>query len=252
MKKLISTTAIAALSIGLPAIAQAQTYYEGQPYNAHEACKKNEDKRQIIGGLAGAVLGGVIGSQVSGNGARTEGSAIGAVVGGAAGYGIADKTVDCDPVYPDQSYGSEPYRSSSHSGGYTTVSQPQPVYDDRVTYSNHPVYTQPAYGAGAVSYGTTYNTGTTTYPPYTNQPAQSYQVASPSYQTGSSYGSQNYGSGSSYQTAPAPTYHDTRYVQPVRTAPSYTTTTYARPVSYNRTGYAPRHYHGSYTCHDRH
>ena len=34
---------------------------------------------QLLGGLIGATAGGVFGSQVSGNGARTEGSAIGAV-----------------------------------------------------------------------------------------------------------------------------------------------------------------------------
>ncbi len=235
MKKLISTTAIAALTLGLPSLAQAQSsYYGGETYNAHEACKKGEDKRQVIGGLAGAVLGGVVGSQVSGNGARTEGSAIGAVLGGLAGAGIADKSIDCDPVYNEgRTYGtSYPSHGTTYGGtsygttyGSTTVSQP--VYQDQVTYSNHPVYTQPTYGAGAVNYGTTYNTGTVTYQPYTSHSTQSYTVSQPSYTT--SYPAQT------YQTvAPTPTYHTTSYTRPV-----------SRTTSYYGGG---RHYHGSYAC----
>jgi len=60
MTKLFSAAASAALTLGLPVLipfgAQAQSPHYGEshnaPYNAHEACKKNEDKRQILGGLA--------------------------------------------------------------------------------------------------------------------------------------------------------------------------------------------------------
>jgi len=77
-------------------------------------------------------------SQVSGSGARTEGSAIGAVLGGLAGAGIADKTIDCDPVY------------TTSSTGYPAASTSQ--------------YGASSYGSAqpsAPSYGQTY--GTTTY-----------------------------------------------------------------------------------------
>jgi len=239
MKKLISTTAIAAISLGLPALAQAQSYHQGAPYNAHEVCKKNEDKRQIVGGLAGAVLGGIVGSQVSANGARTEGSAIGAVVGGLAGAGIADKIVDCDPVYPERpvSYGST-YPSQTHHT--TTVSQP--VYQDQVTYSSHPVYSQPSYGAGAVNYGTTYNTGSVTYPPYTSQPAQSYTVSSPTY-ANPTYSGQSYPPVQNYQT---------QSYQTVTSTPTYHTTNYTRPVFRPANYGGPRHYHGRYACNELH
>lgn len=253
MKKLISSTAIAALTLGLPAMAQAQTHY-GETYNAHEACKKNEDKRQIIGGLAGAVLGGVVGSQVSGNGARSEGSAIGAVVGGLAGVGIADKTVDCDPVYEPPQYGSSSTygTGTSHGSAYGTPQNTsyasQPVYTDQVTFSNHPVYTQPTYGAGAVSYGTTQSTGTVTYQPYT--PHQSYTVSQPSYTTGSAYRGTPY-SGQSYPSYQNQSYQTQAY-QTAAPAPTYQTTTYSSPVSYRAPQRRSSHYHGRYACSTHH
>jgi len=242
MKKLTSTIAVTALALAIPATAQAQSsYYGANEYTPHERCKQGEDKRQILGGLAGAVVGGVLGSQVSSRGARSEGSALGAVVGGLAGVGIADKTIDCDPDYTRRhtttgSYGA--YPSSTHS----TYPSSQNVYTDRVTYSNHPVYTQPSYGAGAVSYGTSYSTGSTTYPPYNNS-GHSYQVSSPSYTT----------SNTSYQTYPASYPRSTpSYTAPTtyRTvSPTYTTTSYARPVRQTSgSHYGSTHYHGRYAC----
>lgn len=185
MKSLMSATAlIVAISI-TPTIAAASNYND-----AHERCKRGENNRQIVSGIAGAVLGGVVGSQISGNGARTEGSAIGAVIGGLAGAGIADKSIDCDPNYghqtssvthtqpvyaptqaynPAPAYGStQPQYGSTQSQYSSTQSQygsTQSQYEDRVTVSNHPVYSDPYYGAGAVSQGRTYATGNVTYPP---------------------------------------------------------------------------------------
>ncbi len=226
MTKLISTSAIAIIALGLPSLASAQTsYYNSNGGYAHQACKNKEDNRQILGGVAGAVVGGVLGSQVSGRGARTEGSAIGAVLGGLAGAGVADKTIDCDPVYPGQTYSQYPTSS-------------QPVYQDRVTYSNHPVYTQPQYGAGAISYGTTYTTGTTSYPPYTSQPVyrevpratRQYQTQTISYPATTTYRTTQT-SYPSYQSSYPQTYHRTTYTPP-------------RPIGF--------HYHGSYGCSSTH
>lgn len=45
--------------------------------------------------MVGAVAGGIFGSQVSGNGARTEGSVLGAVLGGGLGAAIADDRRNC-------------------------------------------------------------------------------------------------------------------------------------------------------------
>ena len=266
MKNILKTTAIAAAALTIPAMASAQTYNSGQ-YSPHQACKKKEDKKQIIGGLLGAVAGGVLGSQVSGNGARTEGSAIGAVVGGLAGAGIADKTIDCDPSYPTSSYGERTYQPTSYgqsgyqSSGYQNVGyQSQNQYQDRVTVSNHPVYSDPTYGAtygtGAVSQGTTYNAGTVTYPPQTyNQTYnQGYrttyeQVPMPSTQR-------------VYQASHSqPVYSQPTYRQPTYTQRSVSTPSYRNYGSTHSSGYITRdpyyrpkpvggvrHFHGSFEC----
>lgn len=230
MKNILSSTALVfALSL-TPALAAANS--NGGVYDAHERCKRDEDNRQVLGGVAGAVVGGVIGSQVSGNGARTEGSAIGAVLGGLAGVGIADKTVDCDPVYaesetvyastPTQQYGSQSYgHSSGHIGsqpyGSSQTYGSQVQYDDRVTYSDHPVYSDPTYGAGGVAQGRTYSTGHVTYPPAGNN---------------SQYASRT------YTTAPPVTQ---RVVYTSPTQPTYSNRRVKRRHNNN-------HYHGRYSC----
>jgi len=86
---------LAGAAISLPILALANDYNNG--YNDRgQKCRSQENDAQLIGGLLGAVVGGVAGSQVSGNGARTEGSVIGAVLGGIAGAAIGDESVDCD------------------------------------------------------------------------------------------------------------------------------------------------------------
>jgi len=77
-----------------------------------------------------------LGSQVSGNGARTEGSVLGAVLGGAAGAAIADGNNDCDKIRSGSTY-----RTASNRGydrGYTTN---RTVYTSpRVTTVHHSDY----------------------------------------------------------------------------------------------------------------
>jgi len=271
MKTLISSTAMIIAISMTPAIAAANS----NGYDAHERCKKNEDTRQVLGGVAGAVLGGVVGSQVSGNGARTEGSAIGAVIGGLAGAGIADKTVDCDPVYAESEtiYSSRPVPQYGHTqygtpqpvstqygstsyGTTQTYGGPQPYYEDRVTVSNHPVYSDPNYGAGAVSQGTTYSTGTVSYPPSGNNSQYAYQTYS------STHGARNYTSPStsgSYYTQSQPVTQQVVYSQPAVQQPVYTRpatyqTVYTQPAPVThvrqrrRRGAGRMHHHGRYSC----
>jgi len=236
MKYLISTSVLGLAVCMTPAIAAANSYNTG--YSAHDACKRGEDNRQVLGGLAGAVAGGVFGSQVAGSGARTEGSAIGAVLGGLAGAGIADKTIDCDPVYtPSRGYpeATSQYGTTSSYGSTPTT------YKDRVTVSNHPVYSEPHYGAGAVSQGHTYSAGTVSYPPS----GHNSQYASTSY------------SAPSYQ-APVTTTRTYSQVQPIAqrvvySAPVHTGYVHHRPHKIHkvRKAYKPRragHYHGSHGC----
>ena len=110
-KKTLTAVVIAAATFATPALAHAQNY-STTSYNNDCATNTNE---QVLAGAIGAVLGGVFGSQVSGNGARTEGSVLGAVLGGAAGAAIADGNNDCDKIRKNQTYST-----TSSSGAYNT------------------------------------------------------------------------------------------------------------------------------------
>lgn len=120
----------------------------------HE-CLRKEKNRELLGGAAGGTLGAVIGNKTIGG---TKGTVIGAAIGGTAGYGIGDKSINCDPVVVQasqpmttQQYQTAPtqyYQSSA-----PVVSQPQPVQ----TYQ--PQQQQPVYAAPTdQAYGDTYGT----------------------------------------------------------------------------------------------
>lgn len=135
---------IAGAAISLPTLAQATDYNRGY-YDPGQKCRSQEKDAQLIGGLLGAVVGGVAGSQVSGNGARTEGSAIGAVLGGLAGAAIGDESVNCDKkrrkYYNNTTYNNNHYSGQTYGhtapivyGGTTTNRH---VYQPTRTYRNN-------------------------------------------------------------------------------------------------------------------
>jgi len=96
--KTVTLTGLTALvltsAFSLQAQAQGSSQYyktahaSQNPFKTQRSIKQNNNT--VVGGLLGAVAGGVIGSQLAGNGARTEGSVLGALIGGAAGAAIAD------------------------------------------------------------------------------------------------------------------------------------------------------------------
>ena len=98
MAKLNKTRTIAAALLGTAVLGAPITSY-AQDFRTNSRnfteCKIDDRNNQVVGGLIGAVAGGVFGSQVSGNGARTEGSIIGAALGAAAGATIADSRRNC-------------------------------------------------------------------------------------------------------------------------------------------------------------
>lgn len=125
---------LAGAAISLPTLAQATDYNNTGYYDPGQKCRSQENDAQLIGGLLGAVVGGVAGSQVAGNGARTEGSVIGALLGGLAGAAIGDESVDCDKKRRQRIYGT------TYSG--QTYGRRAPVIYDR-TVTPRRVY-QPA------------------------------------------------------------------------------------------------------------
>jgi len=241
------------LTAGLAGTASANNY--GSDLSPHEACKSDENRGKLIGGGLGAVAGAVIGSQVAGNGARTEASVIGGVIGGLAGAGIADKRVDCDPVYSDgrpvtsgTTHSSTVYESSptyttpsttygtTRSAGYhQTASYPQTDYGTRTTVSDHPVYSNPTWGAQPAR---TYTAQTVSQPVYSQS-----TYSQPTYQQ-ASYSQPQYSTSTTRYVSSAPT---TTYVRPA-------TRSYASPHRVKRrrhVGHRP-HFHGRYSCDDRH
>ena len=250
------------LTTGLASTASAQSYNSSHNgYSAHEACKSSESRSKVIGGGIGAVAGAVLGSQVAGNGARTEASVIGGVLGGLAGAGIADKRVDCGPVYndggyqtssshsysssPTTTYSSSPTYSTAQSSSYhQTASYPQTDYGTRTTVSDHPVYNNPTWGAQPAR---TYTSQPVAQPVY-SQPTYSQ----PTYQQ-ATHSEPQYSTSTTRYVSSSPT---TTYVQPT-TYVRPVTTTYVQPTTYVRPRRAERrhrgyrrgyHHHGKYSC----
>ena len=137
----LATFAVAAVS--LPTLAQAQTYNSGY-YNPSAECKSDENDAQLVGGLLGAAIGGVAGSEIAGRGDQTEGAVIGAIIGGIAGAAIGDESVNCDKRrgrayntnYSGQTYGNT--RTITRNG-YQTVTYPY-GYDNNRRYDNRRGY----------------------------------------------------------------------------------------------------------------
>lgn len=233
--KLRTVVTFTAIALTLPLLTTntlAQSYYSGSSYHtvdqeALKNCKRNEDTRQFIGAGLGAVAGGYAGSQLF-KGEKEAGIAGGAIVGGLIGNGIADKSIDCDPVYT----GGSTYTSPTYTSG-TTYTTTSPTYSSG-TYTTGSSYYQPS----SYPTGTTYSGGSTygervvvsNHPVYSNP----------------SYGASSYSSYNSY-SQPATYTSTSTYTQPSYSSSSYT---YSQPVSsYTSTG---AHYHGGNACYGSH
>lgn len=144
--KTLAAVTLAAVTLTTPAIAQANNYSNAN--YSYEDCKRADGENQLIGGLLGAVAGGVLGSQVAGNGARTEGSAIGALLGGGLGVAIGDDQRRCKEL-KTASYDNAP---RNYNSGYSTANQG--VSSSRTVYTSPRVQTVNAgYSYGNQSYG---------------------------------------------------------------------------------------------------
>lgn len=249
MKQFFITTAALTSLIAVSGTAQAGQYdnyaSQGQAYitqgqsseySPHRQCKRGENKRQILGGALGAAAGAYAGSRIAADNTRTEGAVIGGLLGGAAGIGIADKTIDCDPVYADA---PAPVPAPT-----TTYHQPT------TTYTSQPAYTTSTYSSTAVQPATYSSTTYSTGPSYPSRTIVSDHPV---------YSNPGYGARPATQTyvAPAST-TTTHYSQPrvVQTSYAAPVTPYSAPrATYSSQTYvsAPRpHYHGKYACTGRH
>jgi outer membrane lipoprotein SlyB len=166
MKTLLTlSVATAALAFSAPAHAQ----FLGGGF----------DNSTVLGGLAGAGLGGALGSNIAGSGNRDEGTAIGALVGGLAGaaYGNSRSNYSGNPYagqfnpgFSGQSFlgtavgaglggalgsnlaGSGQRQEGTAIGALIGGVAGYALSDNRGAFSgrgyNQPAYSQPAYGYG--------------------------------------------------------------------------------------------------------
>ena len=120
--KKASAAAFAALAVAgslmVPGVVSAQTYGYGYPpaYNSYgsqdrysDPCVGDQRSRTAGGGVLGAAIGAVAGSQLAARGRRTEGSVLGGVLGAAIGAGVGNNSANCDSRYRSNSGYSQPY-----------------------------------------------------------------------------------------------------------------------------------------------
>lgn len=93
---------------------QGGSYYQGQD-RYYDPCHRDTAQRGVGGALVGGLAGAVVGSQLAGNGHRTDGSVLGGVVGAVIGNKVGRDTAACrDGRYGDPRYG---YRQGYYQGG---------------------------------------------------------------------------------------------------------------------------------------
>lgn len=147
MKK---TIAIIALSAGVIA---APSFVAAGQYNSDTACQQTVNNRTTSGGLIGAGVGAVAGSQVAARGNRNEGAVLGAVIGAVVGSQIGKNNVACDDAYQASrrdsrydndrrdygNYNDRDYRNSGYDNdrrGHDNYRSHHARYNPPVRYSN--------------------------------------------------------------------------------------------------------------------
>ncbi len=88
MMKTISVSTLTAIALAGAVSTPAFADHKNDRH-AHQHDTRG-DNDALVGGAIGALLGGVVGSEIAGSGNGTEGAILGALVGGAAGVAIAD------------------------------------------------------------------------------------------------------------------------------------------------------------------
>lgn len=133
----------------IPAAASADDYrYRG--YNEDTQCQQRVNDNTVGGGLIGAGVGAIAGSQIAGRGNKTEGSVLGAVVGAVVGSQVGKNRIACD----------DRYQYEHRQNGYYNQSYNQGYYDRNRNYDyNRSSY----YGNG---YGDYRSRDITYNPPY--------------------------------------------------------------------------------------
>jgi uncharacterized protein YcfJ len=138
----------------IPAAASADDYrYRG--YNDDTQCQQRVNDNTVGGGLIGAGVGAIAGSQIAGRGNKTEGSVLGAVVGAVVGSQVGKNRIACDDRYQyehrQSGYNNQRYnqgyydrdrnydynRSSYNGNGYNDYRNQEVSYNPPYRYENN-------------------------------------------------------------------------------------------------------------------
>jgi uncharacterized protein YcfJ len=95
MKAIITLAATAAIAVSTLAVPQFASAQSARSYGTSDPCAVQKRRSANTGTAVGAVLGGILGSQVASRGVRTEGAVLGAGVGAVAGHQIGKSQVKC-------------------------------------------------------------------------------------------------------------------------------------------------------------
>jgi surface antigen len=95
------------------------------------ACESNQGTKQTIGGLGGAVLGGLLGSQIGGGSGRLVAVGAGAVLGGLLGSSIGKSLDDTDKLMMERT--TQASLEHVQSGQTSTWSNPDSGHQGTVT-----------------------------------------------------------------------------------------------------------------------
>ena len=259
-----SSTAPVYTNASTPQVYHASTSSTGEVHNmqVNHACLDKEGNRKLIGTGVGGAVGALAGNELIGG---TKGTIIGAVVGGAAGYGVGDITTNCDPIpvqtqaqtYTGQSYPSAPSASSvanypasntttysSHSAYGSNVLSGSTIQAEPVIAASSPqTYTAPTDSAYDDTFGTPgYHamqangemddtTSASITLPETS-PMDVAPIPTPAPAPAPSQSAQTSG----YPQYSAPTYTAPTYTAPSYTTPSYPSTTQNSQTSGLNTG----------------
>src|SRR5690349_44877 len=130
LKAILLVTALGASA--LPATAQG--YNQSYNNNGYANCRERGENR-AGGAVLGAIVGGVLGSNVAGRGHRGDGTALGAVLGGVVGSEIGRSATQCATPYGRQDYPVASYPATSYPA-YPQQSYPQTVPGTYSPYSS--------------------------------------------------------------------------------------------------------------------
>ncbi|ENZ81549.1 MULTISPECIES: hypothetical protein [Caulobacter] len=145
MKTVLGVSVALVCGVLSPTLASAQAYgappsgaYDNQGYY-YDACRRSTTNRETGGGLAGAGIGAVIGSNIAAHGRRTEGSVLGGLLGAVVGAGIGKSSAACTPGQAPPPPPPPPPPPAAYNGSYDDPYYRRGSYDDRrrETYYEH-------------------------------------------------------------------------------------------------------------------